>query len=79
MLKQIHKEAATTDFGDKQIAPILRLRLRIFSKTDEFPFGCVAMCSIHWIIEILNKSKTKMLSFYKQQLYVNQIISKKTK
>ena len=42
VLKQIHKEAATTDFGDKQIAPILRLGLRIFSKTDEFPFGCVA-------------------------------------
>ena len=47
VLKQIHKEAATTDFGDKQIAPILRLRLRIFSKTDEFPFGCVGMAAIH--------------------------------
>ena len=47
VLKQIHKEAATTDFGDKQIAPILRPRLRIFSKTDEFPFGCVAMVAIY--------------------------------
>ena len=37
-------------------------------------------CSIRWIVKILKKTKkteTKMLSFYKQQLYSSQIASKK--
>ena len=40
------------------------------------------LCSIRWIVEILknkNKTKTKMLSFYKQQSYFSQIVSKKAK
>ena len=36
-------------------------------------------CSIRWIVEILKtkKTKTKLLSFYKQQSYFSQIVSKK--
>ena len=36
-------------------------------------------CSFLWIVEILKNQKTKMLSFYKQQMYFSQIVLKKAK
>ena len=36
------------------------------------------MCSIHWIVELLKKLKTKMLSFYKQKTNFSQIVSKRS-
>ena len=38
------------------------------------------LCTIRWIVKIcIEKLKTKMLIFYKQQSYFGQIVSKKAK
>ena len=45
----------------------------------EITFQVPIFCSIRWIVEKLKNQKTKMLSFYKQQSYFSQIVSKKPK
>ena len=68
----------------------MKLRFRVARKNGDIEALADAMralknlsyhcffCSFLWIVEILKKLKTKMLSFYKQKTNFSQIVSKRS-